>query len=136
MEGRTGLKIHRLGNHNRVGSYDMVIGKDPFFEGYERMTIVWSVHLNVGRMVHQFTAVEAGVLPTSDCTGFLAVCEPGGFSEDFAKYVEEEHCNGKRCGLGWGWYNSNAMRFESTYFHHICQLMGSLYHRFRPQQNQ
>jgi len=44
------------------------------------------------------------------------LCEPGGFSEDFAKYVEEEYCNGKRCGLGWGWYNSNAMRFESTYF--------------------
>ena len=111
-----GKKYIDVGNHNRVGSYDMVIGKDPFFEGYERMTIVWAVHLNIGRMVNQFTAVEAGVLPTSDCTGFLALCEPGGFSEDFAKYVEEEYCNGKRCSLGWGWYNSNAMRFESTYF--------------------
>jgi hypothetical protein len=105
-----------VGNHNRVGSYDMVIGKDPWFNGSERMTIVWSVHSNVGKWISQFTAVSAGSFPSSCSESLLALCEPGGFSEDFAEYVEEEYCNGKRCGLGWGWYNSNAMRFQSTFF--------------------
>ena len=101
-----------VGIHNRIGSFDMVIGKDPFF-GEEMMTIVWSVHTNTHRLISQFTVVY-GQLATTDCNGFLVLCEPGGYSEDFANWVKEEYGTST---FGWSWGNSNAMGFQARSFH-------------------